>query len=54
MTLNWKGIEDKEKQVMPGHKSYTTTRIYDHVEPEMPTGLLKLWGPKGMARVKTV
>jgi integrase len=46
VTLNWKGLEGKQKQVMLGHKDYATTRIYDHVEPEIPTGLLEKWGSK--------
>lgn len=46
VTLNWKGIEGKEKQAMLGHKDYATTRIYDHIEPDMPKGLLEKWGQK--------
>jgi integrase len=42
-TLTWKGLAGKEKQTMLGHKNYTTTQIYDHVEQEMPPGLLARW-----------
>lgn len=44
VTLNWKGLEGKEKQAMLGHKDYATTRIYDHIEPDMPKGLIEKWG----------
>jgi integrase len=46
VTLNWKGLEGKEKQAMLGHKDYATTRIYDHIEPGMPKGLVERWSAK--------